>query len=82
MFRGADRFFAAVVCIMGSSASSEGWDWEKKAHKKGEKAVVWLSALAMLLISLGQYYYGRKSGGLVVLLAWLSALALCFPFFS
>lgn len=54
---------------------------DQKAQWKGTCEMIWLSALAMLLISLGQYYYSRKSGGLVVLLAWLSALALCFPFF-
>lgn len=79
--------FAGLIAFCGSGLHygifciKRGLGLEKKAHKKGEKAVVWLSALAMLLISLGQYYYGRKSGGLVVLLAWLSALALCFPFF-
>lgn len=79
--------FAGLIAFCGSGLHygicciKRGLELEKKAHKKGEKAVVWLSALAMLLISLGQYYYGRKSGGLVVLLAWLSALALCFPFF-
>ena len=79
--------FAGLIAFCGSGLHygicciKRGLELEKKAHKKGEKAVVWLSALAMLLISLGQYYYGRKSGGLVVLLAWLAALALCFPFF-
>ena len=79
--------FAGLIAFCGSGLHygifciKRGLGLGKKAHKKGEKAVVWLSALAMLLISLGQYYYGRKSGGLVVLLAWLSALALCFPFF-
>lgn len=79
--------FAGLIAFCGSGLHygifciKRGLGLEKKAHKKGEKAVVWLSALAMLLISLGQYYYGRKSGGLVVLLAWLSVLALCFPFF-
>ena len=79
--------FAGLIAFCGSGLHygifciKRGLGLEKKAHKKGEKVVVWLSALAMLLISLGQYYYGRKSGGLVVLLAWLSALALCFPFF-
>ena len=79
--------FAGLIAFCGSGLHygifciKRGLGLEKKAHKKGEKAVVWLSAFAMLLISLGQYYYGRKSGGLVVLLAWLSALALCFPFF-
>ena len=79
--------FAGLIAFCGSGLHygifciKRGLGLEKKAHKKGARGVVWLSALAMLLISLGQYYYGRKSGGLVVLLAWLSALALCFPFF-
>lgn len=79
--------FAGLIAFCGSGLHygifciKRGMGLEKKAHKKGEKAVVWLSALFMLLISLGQFYYGRKSGGLVVLLAWLSVPALCFPFF-
>ena len=79
--------FAGLIAFGGSGLHygifciKRGLGLEKKAQQKGEKAVVWLAALAILLVSQGQYYYGKQDGGLMVLLTWLSAFALCLPFF-